>query len=252
MEISFLQVLLLALLPALGNVAGGLLSELFPVSYRTLSLALHAATGVLFAVIGVELMPQALQAEPAWVVILAFVLGGVVFLLLDKTIDLINSRFSGKHKVDQEGDDHHSGGWSIFFATALDLFSDGLMIGTSATISAGLGLLLALGQVTADVPEGFATVAALKSQGFSRPKRLLASLAFLFPVLLGATIGYFLVLGQPEVLKYALLSLTAGILLTTVVEEIIPEAHKEEDARLATLMLVGGFALFCLVSVYFE
>ena len=58
MEIGFLQVLLLALLPALGNVAGGLLNEFFPVSYRTLSLALHAATGILFAVIGVDLMPR--------------------------------------------------------------------------------------------------------------------------------------------------------------------------------------------------
>lgn len=107
MEIGFLQVLLLALLPALGNVTGGLHSELFPVSYRTLGLALHAATGILFAVIGVELMPQALQADPVWVVILAFVLGGVVFLLIDKAVDWINTRFGGKHNDNQESDAHH-------------------------------------------------------------------------------------------------------------------------------------------------
>jgi ZIP family zinc transporter len=44
----------------------------------------------------------------------------------------------------------------------------------------------------------------------------------------------------------------AGILLTVVIEEMITEAHREEDARFAALFLVGGFALFALVSVYFE
>jgi zinc transporter, ZIP family len=81
---EFLNVLALTALPALGNFVGGLVAEVFPASPRTLSLALHAAAGVLLAVVGVELMPQALGAEAPWVVILAFVLGGVFFLLLDQ------------------------------------------------------------------------------------------------------------------------------------------------------------------------
>lgn len=244
---SFLGVLLLASLPAAGNFAGGLLSEVVPISYRVLSLALHAAAGILFAVIGVELMPAALQADPPWLVILAFVTGGGVFLLLESTIHGIQHRFPAQEST-EIGDT--AGAWGIYAATALDLFSDGLMIGTSTTISFGLGLLLALGQVTADVPEGFATIASFKNAGVGRTRRLLLGLSFILPVILGAAFGYFLVRGQPELLKYALLSLTAGILLTTVVEEIIPQAHKEEDARLAALVLVGGFALFCLISVY--
>jgi ZIP family zinc transporter len=34
------------------------------------------------------------------------------------------------------------------------------------------------------------------------------------------------------------------------VEEIVPQAHKAGEARLATLVFVGGFALFTLLSIY--
>ena len=124
------------------------------------------------------------------------------------------------------------------------------MIGVGSTVSLGLGLLLALGQVPADIPEGFATIATFKSKGVPRRIRLLLSLSFAFPILLGVTVGYFLVRGRPAIVKFGLLAFTAGILLTVAVEEIIPEAHRGGEARLAAVALVGGFALFTLISVY--
>jgi ZIP family zinc transporter len=54
---GLLIVLALAALPALGNLAGGLLAEVVEVSPRTLSLALHAAPGIALAVVGVKLLP---------------------------------------------------------------------------------------------------------------------------------------------------------------------------------------------------
>jgi ZIP family zinc transporter len=148
--------------------------------------------------------------------------------------------------VEEEG----AGPWAIYFGVAVDLFSDGLMIGTGATISFGLGLLLALGQVSADLPEGFATIAAFKRRGVARRTRLLIAAAFAVPVFLGATIGFWAVRDAPEIVKLAVLAFTAGILLTVVIEEIVPEAHEGEEARAAALFLVGGFALFTLIAAY--
>ncbi len=59
---GYLAVLAFAALPALGNFAGGLLAEVLRPSRRLLSLALHAAAGIVLSVVAVELMPQALQA----------------------------------------------------------------------------------------------------------------------------------------------------------------------------------------------
>jgi ZIP family zinc transporter len=217
-------------MPAIGNISGGLVAERFEISGDTLSLALHVAAGIILAVVGIELLPTTLEADPPWFVLVVFLAGGFFSIGLDSLTDFIAARTGGGRT--------ESGAWGIFAGVAV------------STISLGLGLLLALGQVPADIPEGFATIATFKSKGVPRRTRLLLSLSFALPIFLGVTVGYWLVRGQPAIVKFGLLAFTAGILLTVAVEEIIPEAHKEGEARLAAVALVGGFALFTFISIY--
>lgn len=63
---DYLTVLLLAAMPAAGNVFGGLLAEVLPFSRRVLSLALHGAAGIVLAVIGIELMGEANSWGKRW------------------------------------------------------------------------------------------------------------------------------------------------------------------------------------------
>ncbi len=240
---DYLIVLLFAAMPAVGNFAGGLLAELFRPSRRALNLALHAAAGIVIAVVAVELMPRAVEADPPWLIVLSFFLGGAFYVAVDSAVEKISERFGG-------GD---AGPYVIFFGVSVDLFSDGVLIGTGSTVAVGLGLLLALGQVPADVPEGYATVANLRNAGTPRRTRLLLSAAFAVPIFLGATIGYWGMRGAPELYQLMLLTFTAGILTTLVVEELVPEAHEAEgegEGRSAPLFFVGGFALFALISAY--
>lgn len=239
---EYVIVLALVVLPALGNLGGGLLAEAVRVSNRMLSLALHGAAGIVIAVVAVELMPKALAQGPDWLMVLAFVLGGGFFIVVDQAIGLIQNRRGGAAGK--------TGPWAIYFGVAVDLFSDGVMIGAGSTVTLGLGLLLALGQVPADIPEGFATIATFKRMGVARRTRLLLAASFALPIVIGATIGYWGVRGQPAEVQFALLAFTAGILTTVVVEEIVPEAHRGDDAIVATLMFIGGFALFTLLSSY--
>lgn len=239
---AYSLVLMLAALPAVGNFLGGVLAEILPISNRLLSLALHAAAGVVLGVVGIELMPRALAADSPGLILLFFMLGGAFFMLVDQAIDFAQSRF---------GQDPSSGGpWAIYFGVAVDLFSDGILIGTGSTIALGLGLLLAIAQVPADIPEGFATIATFRRMGFRRRLRLWLSASFTLPILAGASVGYWLLRNSPEIAKMSLLAFTAGVLTTVVVEEIVPQAHRNGEARLAALVLVGGFALFGALSVY--
>ena len=242
---DYLIALGLACMPAAGNFAGGLLAEAFGVSRRTLSLALHAAAGIILAVVAVELMPQVLKIEQPWVAVAAFVAGGGFFVLMDRAVDLVQERFGGGGTA---------GPWMIYFGVAVDLFSDGLMIGTGTTVGFSLGLLLAIGQVPADVPEGFATIATFREKGVPRGTRLLLAASFALPILLGTTVGFWAVRGQPDWVKMMLLAFTAGVMLSVAVEEMLTEAHREggPDPGWATPCLIGGFALFTLISVYFE
>lgn len=238
-------VLAFAVMPSLGNFAGGLLAELFNVSRRVLSLALHLAAGIVIAVVSVELIPESFTADPKWAVILAFVSGSAFFVAVDGLIDRLNARAARNGAG--------AGPWVIFFGVAIDLFSDGVMIGTGASVAISLGLLLAIGQVPADIPEGFATIANFRRIGVARRTRMLLSIAFAIPVFLGATIGYWGVRGQPEIVKFMLLAFTAGVLTTLVIEEMVTEAHEGAvDSGLAPMVFASGFALFALISAYVD
>ena len=241
---EFLIVMGLAALPALANLAGGGLAEVFRVSGRVLSLSLHLAAGIVLAVVGLELMPTALDTGAAWVPLLAFVAGGAAFIGLDRLVGYVQARMGG-------GDDEsRSSALAIVGGVSMDLFSDGVMIGTGTVLSPGLGLLLALGQMPADLPEGFAAVATMRKAGIPRRTRLLLAAGFAVPILLGAALGYLALREAPELLTLSVLALTGGALTAVVVEEMASEAHQGETSRLGPLFLTAGFALFGGISVY--
>ena len=239
---DFLTVLGLAALPAAGNFLGGAFAEVFRVSGRTLSLALHLAAGIVLAVVGLELMPEALDTGLPWIPLLAFLGGGAMFIGLDRVIGYVQARMGGGGRK--------SGALAIFSGVSIDLFSDGVMIGTGTALNPALGLLLALGQVPADVPEGFAAVATLRSAGISRKRRILMSAGFAVPILVGASLGFLALRQAPEIITLSVLALTGGALVTVVVEEMMSEAHEGETSRLGPIFLTAGFALFGAISVY--
>ena len=239
---GYLLVLALAALPAGANVLGGLASELLPESERTLSLALHLAAGVVLGVVGLELMPEALAVDPVWVPTLAFVLGGLAFMGIERGIDAAQRRLG-------DGDDR-TGPLAVFTGVSLDLFSDGVMIGTGTVLSPALGLVLAAGQVPADLPEGFAAVSSLRSAGIRRSRRLLMAAGFTIPILVGATLGYVGLRAAPELVTVSVLAVTGGALISVVVEEMVTQAHEGDTSRWGPVFLTAGFALFALVSTY--
>jgi ZIP family zinc transporter len=239
---EFAVVMALAALPALANFVGGGLAEVFRISARGLSLALHLAAGIVLAVVGLELMPEALNSSAPWVPLLAFVAGGAVFIGLDRLVGCAQARMGGS--------DDQKGALGIFGGVSMDLFSDGVMIGTGTVINPALGLLLALGQMPADVPEGFAAVATMRNAGIKRRTRLLLTAAFAIPIFLGAGLGYLALRQAPEVVTLSVLALTGGALAAVVVEEMVSEAHEGDTSRLGPIFLTAGFALFAAISVY--
>ncbi|MGJ0533354.1 ZIP family metal transporter [Methylocystis sp.] len=234
-------VLLLALLPTLGNFVGGVVAELVETSPRMLSRALHVAAGVVSAVVAVELMPTALSGGASiWAIVLALLAGGGFYMLLVMSVD----RLVGGDRADAS---------MVYAAVGVDLFADGLMIGVGSVVSFSLALILAVGQSLADFPEGFAAIANLRSNGVRRFWRLTLAGSFIVFCLLGATIGYWLLRGQSEALKLSALAFTAGILQIAAVEDLMKEAHEAaEDTRWSSIFFIGGFALFTALTGYFD
>lgn len=231
------SVLLLSLLPFAGNAAGGVIAEFIPGTGRLRSMALHAAAGVVMAVVAIEIMPEAVGTVPGWGIAAAFLLGGLLYMLLEWLI----GKWAGSHGSGRM--------WMIYVAVAADLFSDGLMIGAGSSVGAQLALTLAVGQVLADVPEGAAAVMTFRNNGVSRAKRLALSASFLAPVLAGALIAFSLLRDRGPTIQLSGLVVTAGLFSVAAFEDMIREAHETgEDSQLLTLALIAGFSLFALVS----
>lgn len=247
-----LRVLLLALFPAAGNFAGGVLAELIRTSRRSLSIALHLAAGIVFGVIAIELAPRTLEGVEPWMAVGGFLAGGAAFIGLDTIIGRFQSPANEEAAAGarfKEG--RAAGAWTIYAAVTIDLFGDGLLIGAGSSLSFELAMILALGQMTADVPEGFATIATFRDNGVARAKRILLSASFIIPVLAGAMISYFLLRDRAESLQLTALAFIAGMLLVAAAEEIMTEAHEVyPPSRLSSFALIGGFGLFAAVAAY--
>ena len=243
MDSSFAFVLLLALLPGAGNFAGGLIAEFWKTTPRLLNWALHAASGIVIAIVAVELVPEALKSLAGWWLALAFAAGGGAYILIETLLERLQSRRGGG-RVQM---------WMIYVAVAVDLSSDGLMIGTGSAVSPGLALALAAGQVLADVPEGYAAVANFRSKNVARGRRLIASASFVAFPLVVAALAFTLLRGVGESLQMAALMFVAGLLTVAAVEDMLQEAHDAlADNRRSAAAFIAGFVLFALIATGLE
>ncbi len=240
MNPGILTVLALALLPAVGNFGGGLLAEWLRPSKAILNRALHAAAGIILAVIAVKVMPEALRAAPGWLLALAFLAGGGLHSILEARI----SRWQG-HSPQGAGAE----AWMVYLAVASDLLGDGLLIGTGSAVSIQLASLLAIGQVLADVPEGYAVIANFRARGVGSRKRLALSASFAIPVISAALFAFLVLRGLGNGPKMAALVFVAGLYTLAAVEDMLHEAHQSaEDTRWSAISFLAGFALFLAIA----
>ncbi len=241
---EYLITLGFAILPGFSNVIGGGLAEVLPISKRTLGLALHVAVGVLLAITTIELIPRIIQTESGWTSLVALLIGGAFFILANHLF------IHWQKQVDRHS--HNQIAWIIFFSDSTHLLGDGLMLGASVTIDQHLGLVLAIARVISHIPLGFVTLAEFKRHQASRRFRLLILASLILPMLLGATLGYWALRGQSIIAKLAALAFTTGLLITAIVEEIIPEAHQSQDTPLSNLVFITSYAVFALFLIHFH
>ena len=150
------DLLLLALMPGLGNFTGGLVAEGFPRPDVGSTAPCTQPPGWSWQSSPWRSSPKPLQVASGWILGIAFAAGGLFYLAAEAAVERRAPEGEGRM-------------WMIYLAVATDLFGDGLMIGAGTAVSAGLGLVLAAGQVLADLPEGFAAVSTLRANDVPPP-----------------------------------------------------------------------------------
>lgn len=133
----------LALLPAFGNLAGGLAAEFTRTPIRRLNKALHEASGNLgsrFPGIDAGGVAGALRLE-SWNRVLG---RRIAYVLIQAAVD----RAAGS---ESDASAANRGIRMIYIAASVDLFSDGLLIGAGSAVAMWMAVVMARGQVLAVV-----------------------------------------------------------------------------------------------------
>lgn len=104
------RVVLLSLLPGLVNIAGGMVAEFVRSSPRLLNWALHAAAGIVIAIVSVELIPNAMGALGGVWLAFAFAAGGLAYVTIEYFVNRRQRRTGNGEKRDRQVDDLHCGG----------------------------------------------------------------------------------------------------------------------------------------------
>jgi ZIP family zinc transporter len=238
---DFLFVVLIAGMAAFLTWLGAPLAERFDVPQKVVSGALQFAAGVIAALVFLSLMPPAVRGGDIVVAALMFFVGGATFVLFEY--------FTARHEAAKPASEQSSVSMGLYVGILVDLFVDGVVIGVGATLTLATGVALALGMAISTLPLAFVTISTAKAQGIAKARRQQLSTLFFVCMLAGALIGFLVLQNAPMTLRFALVALASGFLITTVTQSMIPEANKHGEPTFAGIFFVGGMSIYALLSL---
>jgi zinc and cadmium transporter len=128
---------------------------------------------------------------------------------------------------------------------------DGLIIGSSFAVSAPLGLTTSFAIIMHEIPQEIGDFGVLVYGGFGRSKALFFNFISALTAVLGTLIGYALAHAS-EAFLGILMPAAAGGFIYIASCDLIPELHKQQDLKKATLSMgvfILGVGLMYLASL---
>jgi ZIP family zinc transporter len=117
---------------------------------------------------------------------------------------------------------------------------------TGATIAGAIALAIGIG--LQNFPEGAAVSIPLRREGMSRTKAFMFGQASGLVEPIAGVIGALAVVSMRPILPYAL-AFAAGAMIYVVIEELIPEAQREEGGSKTDIATIGAMVGFTVMMV---
>jgi ZIP family zinc transporter/zinc and cadmium transporter len=231
--------ILLGLLAALADVAGGLVLVRARGVERYLRYFVALGAGFLMATALLEMTPESLRLSPHLGPILIMV-GYCAVHLLEHTI---NAHFHYGEETHHDEFVSQRTGYSVLGGLSVHALFDGVAIGSGFVVNNAFGWLIFLAIFLHKAPEGFAMASVMLASGRSR------STAFFSAVILAAAtlVGVLVIELAPNWMPYGL-PISAGVALYVGASDLVPEVNREPGIRMALVFFLGvaGFLLLRL------
>jgi len=235
---EFTSFLFCLLAPPFAVLSGGILVGLWRPGPRVQAAVQHFTAGLVLGAVAIELTPEFVQSPHRTEVVIGFVIGAVFMLLVARLTS------SG----DDQGAATGASG-SLLFAVAVDLFVDGLLVGTSYAVGAKQGVLVAIALGACGFFLAMTTAASFQAKGASRKKNLGVTLSLMLITAGGVYLAHLFSAELVGGLRSGTLAFATAALLYLVVEELMTEAHEAAEDRAGTpALFFAGFLLVYLLQ----
>ncbi len=228
--------MLLGLLAALADVAGGLVLVRARGVERYLRYFVALGAGFLMATALLEMTPESIKLSPRLGPVLIMA-GYCIVHLLEHTI---HSHFHfGEETHAGEFVSRHTGN-SVMAGLGVHALFDGVAIGSGFVVSNLLGWLIFFAIFLHKAPEGFTMASVMLASGRSRTMALYSAIALAVATLAGVLIIEL----APGWLPYGL-PISAGVAIYVAATDLVPEVNREPGIRMALIFFAGvaGFLL---------
>jgi zinc and cadmium transporter len=193
------------------------------------------AAGVLISVSFLHIVPKALALSTRAPM---FILAGYLFMHLF-------NRFITAFVCDRPATDDYALGLVPMLGIGLHSFIDGIVYTVTFSVSAFTGILVSIGMVLHEFPEGVFTYVLLRKGGFEERAALwVAVFAAALTTPLGTFISFPIISHINQSVLAALLALSAGALIYVGASHLLPTAEREP--RRYNLLALGAGVLVAL------
>ena len=233
------SVFLYALIPFITFILGGIIAKIRHPSNVWRSVIQHFTSGVVFAVVAADLLPDIIKSHEIYEVSIGFSCG-VILMLFIRTY---------AEKIEAEQHNHSQMPITMLGAVGVDVIVDGFLIGISfaANEQAGQFLTIALGLEMFSL--GLALSVSLSQTQFHKMISILIIILLASIVVISAILSHLLIQFIPDNSIPMLLSFGLASLLYLVTEELLHQAHQLPDNTYITATFFIGFLLFLILSM---
>lgn len=213
---------------------------------KTLSVLFGLASGIMLAVVVLDLLPSALEEGSIRQTAAGFSIGVILMLALDLLLSQVYS--SGHCGIDQNTY-FLKMGYLVAIGIALHDLPEGIAIAAGYSAQQQLGLVIALAIGLHNIPEGMATATPLKIGGMPAARIILLNMAVSIFTPAGAFIGVVLVNISGRYIG-VLLAIAAGAMSFIVKNELLPESRRRHPNYSTMGGIMGFMFILGLTAVH--
>lgn len=226
-------------MPAAVMLCGGVLTFFWQPSKVLIGLVQHLAAGIILAALMIEVFPEMRRTNIAQSTLIFSFVVGVMFMYGVKLLGSFLEHGNGAQIVQKQFN------YGMIITVFIDAVLDGLTIGAGFAAGQKVGFALALGLSV----EMLFLAMSLISETIKGIRILVLSACFSITILVCAVLGYhFLSTSSGEAIAIAL-AFSAAALIYLVTDELLIEAHEQEEKSYSMLVLFSGFIGFWCISL---